>query len=201
MPSRCSTAHLVGPAATSRSRGHASGSTRRTRRCGRKPPTRHGSPSSSTIFAPGHPLAREQRGPQPGVAAADDDEIGRASCREAPGGRGRRLSGRSSGQKARVPGRAEAVRHDGCRWPLSLEDGRAHGYHFLGCGWDETGQASGAAYTRSPSTKVWSTRVAPISSREPANGSRSSTTRSAYLPTSIVPVSSSRWFTQAEPAV
>ena len=35
----------------------------------------------------------------------------------------------------------------------------------------------------------------------PANGSRSSSARSAYLPTSSVPVTSSRWFTHAEPCV
>src|SRR5262249_49950256 len=56
------------------------------------------------------------------------------------------------------------------------------------------------AYTRTPPTNVCSTRVVPISSGAPANGSRSSTARSASLPTSIVPVSS-RWFTYALPAV
>src|SRR6187397_2643863 len=48
--------------------------------------------------------------------------------------------------------------------------------------------ASPAEYTRAPSTKVCNTRVLAISSTGCANGSRSSTARSAYLPTSIVPV-------------
>ena len=65
--------------------------------------------------------------------------------------------------------------------------------------------ASGAlaGRRRRPPTQVDATRAAPISSVGPANGSRSSTTRSATWPGASTPAPSvrSRPFTQAEPDV
>ncbi len=62
-------------------------------------------------------------------------------------------------------------------------------------------RARPASWTATPSTNVATTRASPISPAARSNRSRSSTTRSADLPTSIEPTSASRWLTHAEPSV
>ena len=103
MPRRCERRHLVGPADIPFSWPWV-------RLDSQNPPLRPDAAhptrfaSSSTILRARHPLAREQRGPQAGVAAADDHEVGGAAPRS--GGR----SGRGCGKvvRARRP-------HDGSR--------------------------------------------------------------------------------------
>ncbi len=55
-------------------------------------------------------------------------------------------------------------------------------------------RADQASYTNAPPTYVAAARVSWIASAGPANGSRSSTARSASMPGAMRPVSS-RWFT------
>ena len=60
-------------------------------------------------------------------------------------------------------------------------------------------RASGASWTGMPSMNVATTRASPMAPAPRSNRSRSRTTRSAALPTSREPTSSSRWLTKAEP--
>jgi len=62
---------------------------------------------------------------------------------------------------------------------------------------DDSIHQSAAACTCTPSTKVASTRVSPMSSGGIANRSRSRMMKSAAFPTSSDPVSRSRWFSVA----
>ena len=89
-------------------------------------------------------LGGEQRGPQAGVAAADDDEVGamRADQRRPVG---EEALGEVVAPEHRVPGVGEGMLDDGCCRPLSFEHGRAHGYQ-LRCGvWCSHPRRFGAA--------------------------------------------------------
>ncbi len=70
---------------------------------------------------------REQRRPQAGVAAAHDDQVGVVvAAQGGPAG----LVGEVVEPEDALARAGEAALDDGCCRPLSLEDGRAHGYHF-----------------------------------------------------------------------